>query len=89
MKTMVVLLIIAFCIFLVKCTHDNNMNICKEFAKKLGCTIVSTDTHITPIGTPFYYVNKGSMIYEITLSNGEIWFMRPSIFGNDWEQNKK
>lgn len=61
---------------------------CEDFAKKKGCTVISTDTHVTAIGTPFNYTNKGTMIYEVKLSNGETWFMRPNLFGNDWEKGE-
>ena len=68
----------------------NQRKLCEDFARSKGCTIVRYDTHVTTIGTPYYYINKNTVISEVKLSNGQVWFMRPNIFGpNDWEQLKK
>jgi len=86
MKILAFILILILVGFLGYVSNKSYEDACKSFAETKGCTIVSSDTHLTSIGTPFYYVDEGTMIYEIKLSNGETWFMRPSLFGNDWEQ---
>lgn len=57
-------------------------------AKENGMEVKEIDLHITQIGTPFYYVNNGSHIYEVDMTNGEKWWVRTSIFGNDYEKQK-
>ena len=65
---------------------DYDKEAIQKWAAQKGYHIQDVQTHLTTIGTPFYYNNK-NFIYEIRLTDGQVWFMRPSIFGDDYAQN--
>lgn len=89
MKVFIIIVILVVGVLVFGCMDEMQKDACTQFATEKGCTIVRYDTHMTIIGTPFYYINENTIISEFELDNGEIWFMRPSIFGNDWQQNGK
>lgn len=62
----------------------------KEWATENGYVIKKSDTHITSINTPFYYLNKGQLIVEMDVIDRvggyhKIW-MRTGTFSNDFIQ---
>jgi hypothetical protein len=68
--------------------YNSNKTECQKFAKSQGSSILSIERHWTTIGTPYYWKDKNTLIWEVKLSNGETWFMRPNfLFKNDWEKN--
>lgn len=60
----------------------------REWAKSKGLQVKSIETHITNINTPFYYLNNGYYIFECDMTNGEKWWVRTGIFGNEYEKDK-
>lgn len=62
----------------------------KEWATENGYVIRQSNTHMTSIGTPFYYLNKGQLIVEMDLIDRaggyhKVW-MRTGTFSNDFIQ---
>lgn len=60
----------------------------KEWATENGYVIRESDTHMTQIGTPFYYLNKGELIVEMDVIDRaggyhKVW-MRTGTFSNDF-----
>jgi len=55
-----------------------------QWAEMKGVKVKNIETHLTRIGTPFFYCNRGSRIYEVDLNNGEKWWVRTGIFSNDY-----
>lgn len=92
MKTIFIilaLLIIAGLIFAVtKISIDSQEQEVIEWAKSKGLEVKSIETHITIIGTPFYYLHKGCYIFECEMTNGEKWWVRTGVFENDYEKEK-
>jgi hypothetical protein len=60
----------------------------KEWASEKNMTIVNIEPHFTTIYSPFYYLGKGCYIFEVDMSNGEKWWVRTGLFGNDYEKQK-
>ena len=64
-----------------------NMNIEKrsinKWAQSNGQTVISYESHMTTIGTPFFWKPKNSFIWEVELSNGEKWWVRHGVFYDD------
>ena len=68
--------------------YNSNETECQNFAKSKGSQVLSIERHWTTFGTPYYWKDKNTFIWEVKLSNGETWFMRPHfLFKNDWEKN--
>lgn len=82
----VVGVILAF-IYLDATTKANESEI-RNWAKEKSLEVKTIDMHITVFGTPFCYLNKGCFIYEVDMTNGEKWWVRTNIFGNDYEKEK-
>jgi hypothetical protein len=91
MKEMLMYIIIVLaCITFGIHSCNKSKDECKKFAEKRDCTAVSIDWHLTTFNTPFFWKNRNTLIWEITLSNGETWFMRPCLLSNDeWIKNEK
>lgn len=70
--------------------NDSAIYEAKEWATENGYVIKEIDTHITPIGTPFFYLNKGQLIVEMYVVDRigvyhKFW-MRTGAFSNDFIQ---
>ena len=85
-KIIIVILILVFLICITFINIENNENKIDKWATNNGYVIQSKEMHLTIIGTPFYYLNKGQYIYEVKLTNGDTWWVRTDIFGNDYEK---
>jgi glucan phosphoethanolaminetransferase (alkaline phosphatase superfamily) len=70
-------------------SHESEI---KSWAKNNNLNVVNIQTHVTAIGTPFYYVNKGSFIFEVDVitksGKPEKWWIRTGVFSNDYEKAK-
>jgi len=89
MKTiLIILLIILVCGVIINWSIESNKKEIIDWATKNNMEVKSIDTHMTIIGTPFYYLNRGQYIYEVDMMNGEKWWVRSGIFGNDYEKDK-
>ncbi len=84
---LIVIIIAIVCIVIYFLIEQENDYI-NDWANKKGLSVVKTEVHVTPIGSPFYYCDQGQFIYEVHLSDGSLWWYRTSIFGGDWEQEK-
>ena len=60
----------------------------KEWANEKNMEVKSIEPHFTTIDSPFYYLGKGCYIFEVDMSNGEKWWVRTGVFGNDYEKQK-
>jgi hypothetical protein len=64
--------------FVIQSSYENNI---RDWAQKRGQTVEVLETNVTPIGSPFYYVNNGQYIYKVKLSpSGEIWWVRTGLW---------
>ena len=86
--SIVIIVFLIICSLVINSTIESGKNEVYKWASEHNMEVKSIDVHITQINTPYYYVNKGSYIYEVKMTNGEIWWCRTGIFGNDWEKNK-
>ena len=92
MKTL--LIIIGIIVLVIIVAFITNMSIesykedIKEWAKENGTEVKSIEPHFTTIDSPFYYLGKGCYIFEVDMTNGEKWWVRTGIFGNDYEKQK-
>lgn len=94
MKEFIMAIIIMIIIFIViggilHVTHESEKKDIEKWASKKELVVSKIETHITVIGTPFYYCNDGSTIYEVDMTNKEKWWVRTSIFGNDYIKDDK
>lgn len=89
MKTFFLFLgVFILCFVIISVIISSDEKEIKQWATEKGMEVKNIDMHVTPIGTPFYYVNKGSHIYEVDMTNGEKWWVRTGLFGNDYEKEK-
>lgn len=89
MKTILaIIVLLVLAAFIIGFSIDFGKEEVYQWAKEKGFQVKSIEVHMTQIGTPFYYLNKGSYIYEVDLTNGEKWWCRTGIFSNDWEKDK-
>ena len=86
--TVGIILLVAIVGVITNYSIDSNKEDIKEWAIEKGLEIKNIEVHFTQFDTPFYYVNKGSYIYEVDMTNGEKWWVRTSMFGNDYEKQK-
>lgn len=78
----IVLLVIVGIVFGIR--SEQTEDSIKKWAAEKHYVVVKTEMHMTIIGTPFYYLNKGEYIYEIVLDNGDVWWLRAGIFGDEY-----
>ena len=55
----------------------------RAWAEERGKEVDSVKVHFTPIGTPYWYLQNGAQIYEVTMTDGEKDWIRTSILGWD------
>ncbi len=67
---------------------DSKKSEVNQWVNQHGMQINSIETHMTIIGTPFNYLNKGQYIYEVNMTNGEKWWVRTGVMTNDYERQK-
>lgn len=84
----VAILIIAVVCFIVNASIEAGKTEVYEWAKENKMQVEKIETHMTTFNTPFYYLNKGSYIYEVDMTNGEKWWVRTGVFSNDYEKDK-
>jgi len=87
-KVFIFIVIIAVIFLFTAMSVNGDEKEIRQWAKENGMEVKEIDMHITSIDSPFYYVNKGSFIYEVDMTNGEKWWVRTGIFGNDYEKQK-
>jgi hypothetical protein len=92
MKTLIIILITVALMVVFFFVHRSNEQEARSWAESKG-KVLRSDTHWTPVGTPYYWVPKGGMIYEfeILLPSGkkETWFVRTGqIYGFDYEKGE-
>lgn len=79
-------------IFLIGANFDNKKQEINEWAKKNNYRIEKSEWQMTPFNSPFYYVNDGEYVWKVnvvdSLNNPHVWWVRTSIFGNDYEEQK-
>ncbi len=83
-----VMIIVLVAISILK--NDSAIYEAKEWATENGYVIKEIDTHMTSIGTPFFYINKGQLIVEMYVVDRvgvyhKVW-MRTGTFSNDFIQ---
>lgn len=76
-------LIIAFAICSQFWIYNKNTKECEQFALNRNASVLSIERHYTIFGTPYMWMNKSTAIWEIKLSNGETWYMRPMIYSTN------
>lgn len=57
----------------------------RDWAEERGMEVRSIEVHFTWVGTPFWYLQNGCQIYEISMKDGEKRWIRTSILGWDVE----
>lgn len=88
MKILGIIVLIILIVVIIGYSVDSGKKEVYQWAKEKGVEVKSIEVHMTQIGTPFYYLNKGTYIYEVDLTNGEKWWCRTGLFNNDWEKDK-
>jgi len=83
-----VIVILALIGLIINWKIDSDKSEVYEWATQHNLEVESIDTHMTHFNTPFYYLNKGSYIYEVKMTNGEKWWIRTGLFSNDYEKEK-
>lgn len=84
MKPLLMVLILVIAIVIVLAGMKSGEDEVRSWADKNGHAIKSIETHMTIFGSPFFYLNDGSYIYEVDMVNGDKWWVRTSLFGNDY-----
>lgn len=88
MKTILGIIVLIICVaVIVGYSIESGKEEVHQWAKERGVQVKSIEVHLTQFGTPFYYLHKGTHIYEVDLTNGEKWWCRNGFFGNDWEKD--
>ncbi len=82
------LLMIAAFISIRAIKENNAADEAREWAAENGYAIMETTTHMTSIGTPFYYLGKGQLILEMDVADRagashKAW-MRTGTLSNDF-----
>lgn len=85
--SILIIAILIICGLIVNYSIESGKTEVYKWASEHNMEVKSIEVHITAINTPYYYVNKGSYIYEVSMTNGETWWCRTGIFGNDWEKD--
>ena len=93
MKSALIFIIGALIVFgIVWMSISSYENQIREWAKSKQLDVVKIQNHVTPIGTPFYYVNRGCFIFEVDVKTksgeSEKWWVRTGVFSNDYEKSK-
>jgi hypothetical protein len=92
MKTILVILgtilVIGLIVFITNSSIESHESEIKEWANEKNMIISHIETHFAAINTPFYYLGKGCFIFEVDMTNGEKWWIRTGLFGNDYEKQK-
>lgn len=85
------LIIILFIVFImiIGVRMDQTEQEINKWAVEHNHKVVQSEMQMTIFGSPFFYLNKGEYIYKIKLDNGDIWWVRTGLFGNDYEKEKK
>lgn len=92
MKTILGILAILLILFIPLVEiHQYQKNSVQTWANSKGFKIEKIETHITPIGTPFFYVHKGCYIFDVwvitTNGNREHWWIRKNgLLSDDFEK---
>lgn len=92
MKTFGTILIILFCAIILIGVYSSQESSVYDWAKSKGYKVEKVESHMTSIGTPFFYVHKGNYIFEVWViaSDGkrEHWWIRKNgLFSDDYEKD--
>lgn len=84
----ILMIIVLIAISIMK--QNNATDEAKEWATENGYIIRESNTHMTSIDTPFYYLGKGHLIVEMNVidragGHHKVW-MRTGTFSNDFIQ---
>lgn len=80
------IVLIALAVSIVLVIQSSYESSIKDWAKEKSQTVEVLETNVTPIGSPFYYLNNGQYIYKVKLSpSGEVWWVRTGLWF-DYEQ---
>ena len=60
----------------------------KKWSIEHKMKVKTIEHRITIIGSPFNYQSDGQFIYKVSMTNGEKWWVRTSLFGNDYIKDK-
>lgn len=85
---LIVIAIIVVVGFLISNGIESDKQEINKWANSKNLEVKNIDVHFTIINTPFYYLNKGSRIYEVDMSNNEKWWIRTGVFSWDYEKDK-
>ena len=92
MKTILIIIgifvLLVFVSSLINFSIESYKEDIKEWANENNMMVRNIEPHFTTIDTPFYILNKGSYIFEVDMTNGEKWWVRTGLFGNDYEKQK-
>lgn len=92
MKTFGVILLILFCVIILIGVYSSQESSVYDWAKSKGYKVEKIESHLTPFGTPFYYLHKGNYIFEVWVitqdGNREHWWIRKNgLFSDDYEKD--
>lgn len=87
MKAFIIIILLLLFGLVINFSIQSGKSEVYQWSIKHNMEIKSIDVHMTQFNTPFYYINKGSYIYKVEMTNGEIWWCRTGIFENDWEKD--
>ena len=92
MKTITIILFVIVILFVIGIinyyainSHEDDIR--KHFTEQ-NQEVKTCEYQFTIIGSPFFYVNKGQYIFKVELTDGEVWWVRTSVFSNDYEKDK-
>lgn len=87
MRWMLLTVVLIVAIVVSYLSFEFQKNSIESWAHKNNYEIEEIDSHITCIGTPFYYVSKGHFIFEVwvkTPNGKEHWWVRNGVFSDDF-----
>ena len=93
MKTILgVIALIILIGFILTAKIESGKDSIKKWAQKNQYEIVDIETHMTTIGTPYNWLNKGQNIFEVEINTkegkSEKWWIRTGVFSDDYEKEK-
>ena len=83
-----IIVLVSIVAFITNSSIESYKEDIKEWANEKNMTIVNIEPHFTTIDSPFYYLGKGCFIFEVDMTNGDKWWIRTGLFGNDYEKQK-
>ena len=78
--------------FILTAKIESGKDSIEKWAQKNQYEVVDIETHMTTIGTPYNWLNKGEHIFEVIIKTkegkSEKWWIRTGVFSDDYEKEK-